>query len=199
MLSPIPIRTLAAGLTVAAAGVLASPAAARQAQSGSGASASKNASTLMMQGPTGEDVLSITRNPPSQVRAGQEVSYTVDVKNVSEFPVQGVTVMETFQSGFEVVSAKPKGMKKDGDRKSGMKKAAAKQPADKKNQFSVNLGTLDAGQTKTGKIPTVAPGDILSWKVTAKATSAEKVRFRVELTSEANPRPVMELEPTTLY
>ena len=59
--------------------------------------------------------------------------------------------------------------------------------------------TADGNSLSFGKIPTVAPGDILSWKVTAKATSAEKVRFRVELTSEANPRPVMELEPTTLY
>ena len=148
---PKKIRALAAGLALAAAGLLAAPAAAQQAQSGSGASASKNASTLMMQGPTGKDVLSITRNPPSQVRAGQEVSYTVDVKNVSEFPVQGVTVMETFQGGFEVVSAKPKGMKKGGDRKSGMKKPAAKQPASKKNQFSVNLGTLERRADQNGE------------------------------------------------
>ena len=49
------------------------------------------------------------------------------------------------------------------------------------------------------KIPTVAPGDILSWKVKAKATDTGKVRFRIELTSEANPRAVFELEPTTLY
>lgn len=59
--------------------------------------------------------------------------------------------------------------------------------------------TASGGTVSFEKIPTVAPGDILSWEIKVKAKSAEKVRFKVELTSEANQRPVYELEPTTLY
>ena len=59
--------------------------------------------------------------------------------------------------------------------------------------------TASGGTVNFEKIPTVAPGDILSWEIKVKANSAEKVRFKVELTSEANRRPVYELEPTTLY
>lgn len=56
------------------------------------------------------------------------------------------------------------------------------------------------GETLTfGKVPTVAPGDVVSWTIRVKANEAAKVRFKVELTSDANKVPVIEQEPTTLY
>ena len=157
------IRGAAAAAALLAAGTLAAPASAQQA-SAQQKNAPANASTLTLQGPTGNDVLEITRNPPRQVRAGQEVNYTVDVKNVSEFPVQNVVLKETFQGGFEVVSAEPKGMKKDGSQPSG-KKSGMNRPTNRqqggrqgsKGQFSVNLGTLDGGQTKTVNVTGSAP------------------------------------------
>lgn len=126
-------RALAAGLALAAAGLLAAPAAARQSAAGSSSDdaspsapkSNRSAATLMLQGPTGDDVLSLTRNPPRQARAGQEVNYLIDVKNVSDFPVQGVVVRESFRGGFEVVSANAKGDEEQSDGgagKSGGKK-----------------------------------------------------------------------------
>ncbi|WP_206678522.1 DUF11 domain-containing protein [Alienimonas chondri] len=127
----------------------------------------------MLQGPTGDDVLSVTRNPPGQARAGQDVSYTIDVENVSGFPVQGVSIMESFKGGFEVVSAKQKSSKKEGSKKNSSKKSkqrsgdqSAAQSGQMKSgskakggnaQFRVDLGSLDAGQTKTVAVTGTAP------------------------------------------
>ncbi|MFH5802413.1 hypothetical protein [Alienimonas sp. DA493] len=171
-------RTLATGLTLAAAGLLAAPAAAQQSQgqSDSGSSANQSSqATLMLQGPTGKDVLSLTRNPPGEARAGQEVSYTIDVKNVSDFPVRGVTVTESFKGGFEVVSAEQKGQKKNKSQKNQKKQSSDNQSGKQSgnqnsgqqssqngdesgdDRFSVDLGALNAGQTKTVSVTGSAP------------------------------------------
>jgi len=54
-------------------------------------------------------------------------------------------------------------------------------------------------QLRFGKIDQLAPGDMVSWYIQAKANEAGKVNFRVELTSDASQLPVNEQEPTTLY
>ena len=56
------------------------------------------------------------------------------------------------------------------------------------------------GQTLTfGQIDELAPGAVVSWNVTVKATKADKVQFDLQLKSDANPEPIREEEPTTLY
>lgn len=54
-------------------------------------------------------------------------------------------------------------------------------------------------QLQFGKIDKLAPGDIVSWYVQAKANEAGKVSFKLKLTSDASKREVSEQEPTTLY
>jgi uncharacterized repeat protein (TIGR01451 family) len=54
-------------------------------------------------------------------------------------------------------------------------------------------------QLQFGKIDKLAPGDIVSWYIQAKANEAGKVTFKLQLTSDANQRAVSEQEPTTLY
>ena len=168
-------RLLFAGAAFAAAGLLVSPAAAQQSAAGSSNSDSRNSrnagssdqsSTLTLQGPTGQDVLALTRNPPRQARAGQEVSYTVDVKNVSDFPVQGVVVRESFQGGFEVVSASQKQSGKNqksgdnqqsGNQKSGNQQQGGGNSPDGGSEFSVDLGTIQPGKSKTVQVVGTAP------------------------------------------
>ena len=176
-------RALAAGFALAAAGLLAAPAAAQQPAADSdsdrsarnasqsndgGRSGGRSASTLTLQGPTGDDVLSLTRNPPRQARAGQEVNYTIDVENVSDFPVQGVVVRESFQGGFQIVSATTQGKKNQGQnqqsgdqqKRSGKQVGSQKQSGQKSGrggEFSVDLGTIQPGATKTVKVVGSAP------------------------------------------
>ena len=50
-----------------------------------------------------------------------------------------------------------------------------------------------------GKIDKLAPGEIASWYIQAKANEAGEVRFKLQLTSDASKRTVSEQEPTTLY
>ncbi|QDT17428.1 COG1361 family protein [Alienimonas californiensis] len=182
-----PFQTFATGVALAAAGLFAVPASAQQGQNDADSVGNQGtqSSTLMLQGPTGDDVLSVKRNPPREARAGQEVSYTIDVKNVSDFPVQGVTVMETFQGDFEIVSAQTKGQSKSGDAsgnnsgdqssnssdrqaggnkqndasagKSNSKSGSGQKKSNQMTQFSVDLGTLNAGQTKTVQVTGSAP------------------------------------------
>ena len=54
-------------------------------------------------------------------------------------------------------------------------------------------------QLQFGKIDQLAPGDMVSWYIQAKANEAGKANFKVEMTSDASQRPVNEQEPTTLY
>ena len=56
------------------------------------------------------------------------------------------------------------------------------------------------GETVTfAKVPAVQPGEVVSWTVRVKANEADKAKFKVELTSDANKDAVIEQEPTTLY
>ena len=166
------IRGLAAAAVLAASATLApaQQATSQSGQSGSQSSPNAQASGMMLQGPTGDDVLSITRTPPNQVRAGQEVSYKIQVKNVSDNPVQNVTVKETFQGGFQVVSAEQNTAKKNQKQgqgrnnqnkqsgtQSGMNKNQGGQKQGNKAQFAVNLGTLTGGQSKTVTVTGTAP------------------------------------------
>jgi hypothetical protein len=54
-------------------------------------------------------------------------------------------------------------------------------------------------QLQFGTIDKLAPGEIASWYVQAKANEAGKVSFKLQLTSDASQRTVSEQEPTTLY
>ena len=144
------------------------------ADAGQSGQAGRNASSMMLQGPTGRDVLQITRTPPAQARAGQEVSYSVTVKNISRTPVQNVTVKETFTGGFEVVSAVQKGKQQNqsGQQQSGQDQSGQNQTDQQQGQsaqgqnqgqagnqarFSRNLGTLAAGESKTIQVTGTAP------------------------------------------
>ena len=59
--------------------------------------------------------------------------------------------------------------------------------------------TADGKNVKFGRVDELAPGGVVGWKLYAKADAAGKVKLRVELKSDANPEPVIEEEPTTLY
>ena len=57
----------------------------------------------------------------------------------------------------------------------------------------------DGAKVMFGKLKSLAPGEVASWYVTIKANKADKAKFKVELTSDANKEAVVEQEPTTLY
>lgn len=54
-------------------------------------------------------------------------------------------------------------------------------------------------QLQFGKIDELAPGEMISWYIQAKANEAGKAIFKIQMTSDASKRPVNEEEPTTLY
>lgn len=55
------------------------------------------------------------------------------------------------------------------------------------------------GQTLTfAPIEVLPPGEVASWRITTTAESAAKTQFKLELTSDATQRPVVEREPTTI-
>ena len=54
-------------------------------------------------------------------------------------------------------------------------------------------------QLQFGKIDKLAPGEIVSWYIQAKANEAGKVNFKLQVNSDASQRQVSEQEPTTLY
>ncbi len=54
-------------------------------------------------------------------------------------------------------------------------------------------------QVDFGTIKSLPPGEVVSWNVTAKGEQAGKSKFRLELISDANKEPVIEMEPTTVY
>lgn len=53
-------------------------------------------------------------------------------------------------------------------------------------------------QFQMAPIKRLAPGDVATWRVRAMAESPAKTRLRLELTSDATRRPVIEQEPTTI-
>lgn len=59
--------------------------------------------------------------------------------------------------------------------------------------------TADGNRIEFGAVDELAPGDIASWTVTAKAEQPDRARLTVEMTSGANEEPITSQEPTTLY
>ncbi|MFH5806251.1 hypothetical protein [Alienimonas sp. DA493] len=90
-------------------------------------------SGLTLAGPTGEDVIEVTRRGPSQIRAGEEFTYDLILKNVSDEPIRGIRVTETTQ-GVELRSANNEAAQVDG------------------NRMTFNAGQLAAGDTRTLKV-----------------------------------------------
>ncbi|NNJ26682.1 DUF11 domain-containing protein [Alienimonas chondri] len=87
-------------------------------------------SGLTLDGPAGEEAIEITRRGPSQIRAGEEFTYDLVLKNVSAEPIRGIRVTET-TSGVELRSASDEAAQIDGGR------------------MTFNAGQLAAGDTRT--------------------------------------------------
>ena len=104
------------------------------------------------------------------VPVGENTVYEINVKNQGSAPDLNVQLTATLPQGETYVSGR-------GDSKV----------------------TVDGNTVNFGKLPDLAPGAVATWYVEVKAESAQKAEFVVELTSDANPDPVTEQEPTTLY
>ena len=104
------------------------------------------------------------------VPVGEETVYEIYVKNQGSAPDLNINLTGTLPNGLQFVSGQ-------GD---------SDVTADGQN---ITFGTLDE----------LAPGDVASWTVTVKATEADKVQFKLQLKSDANPESIREEEPTTLY
>ncbi len=59
--------------------------------------------------------------------------------------------------------------------------------------------TGNGQKVQFAKIDSLPPGEVISWNVQTEATGTGRTRFRLELTSDAYKRPVVEMEPTTLF
>ena len=104
------------------------------------------------------------------VPVGDNTVYEIYVKNQGSAPDLNVNLTGELPDGLTFVSA-------TGD-----------------SDVSANGNNLTFGQ-----IDELAPGDVVSWNVTVKAEKADKVQFKLMLKSDANPEPIREEEPTTLY
>ena len=104
------------------------------------------------------------------VPVGDNTVYEIYVKNQGSAPDLNVVLTGELPDGLTFVSA-------TGD-----------------SDVSANGKNLTFGQ-----IDELAPGDVVSWNVTVKAEKADKVQFKLNLKSDANPEPIKEEEPTTLY
>jgi len=104
------------------------------------------------------------------VVVGEETTYEVKVKNQGTATSLNVTVTATLPPEMAFVDAV------------GDSSVAAE------------------GQTVVlGPIRRLPPGEVASWRITAEATSPAKTRLRLEMTSNATTRPVIEQEPTTIF
>ncbi len=72
-------------------------------------------SGLTLAGPTGDDAIEITRRGPSQIRAGEEFTYDLVLKNVSAEPIRGIRVTETTQ-GVQLRGASDEAAQVEGGR-----------------------------------------------------------------------------------
>ena len=104
------------------------------------------------------------------VPVGENTVYEIFVKNQGSAPDLNINLTGTLPDGLEFVSA-------TGD----------------------SEVTASGKNLAFGKIDELAPGGVVSWNVTVKATTADKVKFKLNLVSDANPEAVEEEEPTTLY
>ncbi len=104
------------------------------------------------------------------VRIGDNTIYTILVKNQGSAPAKNVTVSAELPAELKYVEG------------SGQTEVKA------------------SGQSITlAPIESLAPGEIATWWVEAKAEKAADTRFRVELKSDYLDQPVPEVEPTRLH
>lgn len=104
------------------------------------------------------------------VRLGEQTVYTITVKNQGSGADKNVRVVATIPKQMEFVRA---GGPTEG----------------KRNGEKVTFAPL----------PTLAPGESVTWTIDVLAVQASDVRFRVELTSDTLTEPALETEPTRLY
>jgi uncharacterized repeat protein (TIGR01451 family) len=104
------------------------------------------------------------------VQVGEETTYEIRVKNQGSAEDVNVQVQGELPPSMQFVDAR-------GD-------------TDVKSQGQ---------RLQFGSIDKLAPGEIVSWYIQAKANEAGKVNFKLELTSDASKGGVSEQEPTTLY
>lgn len=103
------------------------------------------------------------------VAVGEETVYEVQVKNQGSAESINVRVRAMLPEQMTFVSA-------DGD----------------------SPVRSEGGQLEFAPLDRLAPGDVATWRITALAEAPGKTRLRLELTSDATRRPVIEQEPTTL-
>ena len=104
------------------------------------------------------------------VPVGQNTTYEIYVKNQGSAPDLNIDLTGTLPEGLSFVSG------------TGDSNVSA-------SGKTITFGTIDE----------LGPGDVASWNVTVKAETADKVQFKLQLKSDANPEPIREEEPTTLY
>lgn len=104
------------------------------------------------------------------VAVGEETTYAIRVKNQGSAEDLNINLQATLPNELEFVSA-------DGDT-----------PVQRR-QDSLRFGPVQE----------LAPGELVEWRVRARATEANRVKFQVNLQSNATREPVSEAEPTTLY
>ncbi|MFW5639858.1 MAG: PRC-barrel domain-containing protein [Thermodesulfobacteriota bacterium] len=104
------------------------------------------------------------------VKVGDTTTYEIRVKNQGSAEDLNVSLNGTLPEEMEFVSG-------EGDTKV----------------------TGNGQNVKFAKVDSLPPGEVISWDVQAKATETGRTKFRLELTSDANKRPVVEMEPTTLF
>ena len=115
-------------------------------------------------------ILIETVDKTDPVPVGENTVYEIFVKNQGSAPDLNINLTGTLPEGMTFVSA------------TGDSDVSA------------------SGRDLTfGKIDELAPGGVVSWNVTVKADTAGKVKFKLNLVSDANPEAVEEEEPTTLY
>ncbi len=104
------------------------------------------------------------------VPVGENTTYDISVKNQGSAEDLNVTLTGTLPEEMEFVSG----------------------------QGQTDIQS-DGKNLQFGKLDSLGPGEMATWEVVARANQAGNVRFRLELTSDANPTPVIEQEPTTIY
>lgn len=104
------------------------------------------------------------------VEVGNETTYVITVTNQGSAPDTNIRVVATLPASQTYVSD------------SGVTRGSA------------------AGQTVTfAPVASLAPGEVIEWRMTIRANAPEDSRFAVELTSDRFNRPIRETESTNLY
>ena len=101
------------------------------------------------------------------VEVGGTTVYSIAVKNQGSGPAKNVALTATLPQGFEFVEG-------------------AGQTKVQRNGSELSFGKIDQ----------LAPGEVATWWVEAKATQAADARFEVRLNSDYLDKPVPEVEPT---